>query len=1056
MTAAESDRGGDLFIVDNSDNDWKVVRYLRDWSDLSERMDIATGYFEIGALLALHEKWQTVDQIRVLMGDEVSRRTKKLFAEGLAQVTERLDDSLEAEKERNDFLTGVPAIAEAIRSGQISCRVYRKDKFHAKAYITHARQRVIGSSALVGSSNFTFPGLSKNVELNVQITGQPVTALQEWYERHWEEAEDVTPEILRTIERHIAAYSPFEVYAKSLQEFFRGHEMTVGEWEVAGAENDGSRVYPVLDQYQKEGYQALMKIARQYGGAFLCDGVGLGKTFIGLMVIERLIRERKRVALLVPKAVREAVWERNLKRYLPHLAGDFSNLVVYSHTDLGRGGDFPARFERIKEMADAIVIDEAHHFRNPGTRGLGEKRPSRYWQLYDLIDGTDSKKEMFFLTATPINNSLHDFRHMMELFTRHEEDYFGNTLGIHSLRGHFIGLDRHLRGSVQLELDDIDSTSTAALLAEAGEMLWGTELFRTLVVQRSRAYVKKSQEQEGGASAIFPEREPPRVAEYSVRKTYGKLLDLLEQAFEKQQPLFSLALYYPLAYYIGPDESIDPLKQGRQKQVVSLIRTQFLKRFESSAHAFERSCDRLLLKLLAWAEVHSETQSEQNRLDRWKLQNADLIKYVQTRQLDLWGAEDEEDLDDDFVITDEMLEDVEHLSRDEYRVEEILAETFLDLEQVARFIDELGKFESKHDDKLKALVRLVQTDPVLSKHKLLIFSEFADTARYLKRELQAAGVQGVEQIDSGTKQDRAGVITRFAPYYNDSSTAVLSEAGAEPIRVLISTDVLSEGLNLQDATRLINYDLHWNPVRLMQRIGRVDRRMDPEIEAQIVADHPDQAELRGKIAFWNFLPPDDLENLLRLYQRVSHKTLTISRTVGIEGRQLLKPDDEYDPLKDFNAAYEGRTSLIEDLHLEYQQMQKDQPDLAERLDTLPGRVFSGKEHPQRGTRAVFFCYRIKRPDFSVVTEGDLEWTEEAGDTRWLLYLIEDGRILEEPRDIVDAIRSVPTTPRVTTGERELLSEIRAKVEKHIKNTHLKRLQAPIGVKPILKTWLELS
>src|SRR6266404_624466 len=206
----------EIFIVDNSESDWKVWSYLLEWCELSSSIDIATGYFEIGALLSLKDKWQSVDQIRILMGDEVSFRTKRAFAEGLKKIGQRLDQSLDSEKAQNDFLQGVPAIIDGIRAGKIQCRVYRKDKFHAKAYITHAKLEVVGSSALVGSSNFTYPGLTENIELNVQITGQPVKVLQEWYEEHWANADDVTQEILRVIERHIRAFTPFEVYAKSL------------------------------------------------------------------------------------------------------------------------------------------------------------------------------------------------------------------------------------------------------------------------------------------------------------------------------------------------------------------------------------------------------------------------------------------------------------------------------------------------------------------------------------------------------------------------------------------------------------------------------------------------------------------------------------------------------------------------------------------------------------------------------------------------------------------------------------------------------------------------
>lgn len=1038
--------GSELFIVDNSDEDWKVLDYLYDWCQLSKAIDIATGYFEIGALLALNKEWQKVDTIRILMGDEVSSRTKQVFEQGLLS---RLDNSIEDEKEKNDFLTGVPAIVEAIKAGKILCKIYRENKFHAKTYITHARQAVVGSFGLVGSSNFTYPGLINNVELNVQISGSQVKSLQDWYERYWLKAEDVSLDILRTIERHTHEYQPFEIYLKALQEFFRGHEITESEWEQSH-----SIMFPVLDQYQKEGYWSLAKIAKQYGGAFLCDGVGLGKTFIGLMLIERLImHDRKRVALFVPKAIRKDVWERDIRRYLPHLSGaDYSDLAIFNHTDLGREGEFPERFSRITEMADAIVIDEAHHFRNPGTKGTGEKQQSRYWKLFDLIESSHGAKQLYMLTATPINNKLDDLRHMIELFSRQKEEYFKSTLGIHSLRGHFVSMERELKKKTDTAITDDELLTTDT--TEAEKVLTSDNLFSALVVQRSRAYVKQSQLQEGGKVTSFPVRQAPKVADYSVRKTYGKLLDDVDKAFRKEQALFVLGIYYPLYYYKGPDTSIDPLIHGRQKQVVSLIRTQFLKRFESSASAFESSCDRLLLKLLAWATKHCESDSERRRLERWKEMHADLIGHVKQHQLELWGTdEDIEELEED-VITDEMMESIEHLSRDEYKIEEILNDTILDLDQITLFLGELNKFKPANDDKLQALVKLLKTDPVLKSQKVIIFSEFADTARYLKKQLQLAGFENVEQIDSGTKGDRGAVIRRFSPYYNGSSSA---ECGGKEIRILIATDILSEGLNLQDATRLINYDLHWNPVRLMQRIGRVDRRLNPEHESHILVDHPEQKPLRGTVAYWNFLPPQELEDLLKLFQLVSHKTLRISKTFGIEGRKLLTEKDHYDALKNFNEAYEGTTTLLEDMHLEYQRLVSENPGLAERLKLLPGRVFTGKEHPSKNTKAVFFCYRLPRLDLTAkAVDGEPPWTEEAGETKWYLYNLANDTITEEPADIANIIRSTPDTPRVCRIEQLTLTETRKKVEKHIKNTYFKRIQAPVGTKPILKAWMELS
>ncbi len=1039
-------KGRELFIVDNSVSGWTGIRYLEEWSGIAKTFDIATGYFEIGALLALDGKWQELDKIRILMGAETTHRTRKVLLEAVrTQALDRLDASIEDDKDANPFLRGVAGILDALKSGKIECRVYDKDKFHAKTYITHAKFEVVGSQALVGSSNFTLPGLTNNIELNVQIqSAREVAQLQEWFETHWEEASKVTDAVIDTISRHTRLYSPFDGYAKALQQFFRGHELTDTEWDESR-----SRMFQRLDRYQKEAYWALVKIARQHGGAFLCDGVGLGKTFVGLMLIERLVlHESKRVVLFAPKAAKEGVWEPHLRRWLPHIGGagsDFSNLVVFSHTDLGRKGDFPERFERIAELADAVVIDEAHHFRNTGRQGDPDKEiePSRYYRLFDLLGYADRPKTVFMLTATPINNRLSDFRHMAELFTRRDEAYFARTIGVNNLRAHFNQMEKVLRRRV-----GEGDTVTTEHLFEAEDILATDEIFKQLVVQRSRAYARESQMREHGTAASFPDRKDPQVAEYSIRKTYGQMLDLFEKAFAKENPLFTLPMNYPLHWYRGADKEIDSFEENRQKQVVGLIRTNFLKRFESSVVAFEISCERLLQKLLAFLEAHSESGSEAKRLGRWKAQNEDILGYSATRKLDFWEDEDEED--DEDIVPQEMLDAIELLDRAEYDVEEMMTETFLDLDQIVQFLKEARKFETKRDDKLQKLIRLLKSK-ALADRKVLIFTEFADTARYLKRCLDEAGVQGVEQVDSATNKNRADVIQRFAPYYNGLSSPELAEQGRTETRVLISTDVLSEGLNLQDASRMINYDIHWNPVRLMQRIGRADRRMNPEIEKQLIADHPDASDSRGKVWFWNFLPPDELNEILSLYTRVTQKTLLISSTLGIEGKKLLTSEDNYEALKEFNQAYEGTRTALENMHLEYQTLLQQDPGLEARLSSFPGTVFSGRKRQNKSARGVFFCYALPALD-----KEKNEFTEEAGTTRWYLYDLDSNRIFEEPGEIIGGIRSTTKTPRRCAIDEKTLLETRKHVEKHIKNSYMKRVDAPLGVKPKLSCWMELN
>ena len=1019
------------FIIDNSDSAQSVVDYLRGQASTARALDIASGYFEIGALLALDGVWQPLDQLRLLMGDEVSHRTRAAFEEALRALTSRLDDSLEAAKSDDDFLSGVPAIVDALRTRQIEARVYRAAKFHAKMYLTHPTNlNGAERSALVGSSNFTLPGLHQNVELNVHLN-QNVAQLQAWYDRHWDAADDVTPDVLRVIERHVREYAPFEVYIRALAAYFRSHELSVSEWETGS-----SKIYPILAHYQREGYHALMQIARRYNGALLCDGVGLGKTFVGLMVIERLLFERKRVALIVPKAARADVWEVKLRQYLPDVRGHFSNLVIYNHTDLTRGGDYLEAMQEIADKVDAIIIDEAHHFRN-----ISSERARR---LYSITEN----KQLFLLTATPVNNSLYDLMHLIEYFSRRKPDYFrAPPLAIHTLRGHFRQMEDALAGHMQAlngadgsEINEVDNVMAERVLSS-------DTLFQSLVVQRSRAYVKRSLQHEG--QALFPTREDPRVADYSLQKTYGRLLGKIEAAFDKERPLLNLSIYNPLAFYRRDKSDLDPFDTGRQSQVVALIRTLLLKRFESSIKAFEASCEDMALRLLWFIQLHNPQTAT-----RWENQHRALMNRI-TAHHEQRDMVHQDDTFDEDVVTEEQKGSAVRLDEREYDVTRIVLDTILDLDQLSDFLSELADFEPTHDDKMQRLIALLQTDSTLRDHKVLIFTEFKDTARYIAEQLRRAEIGPLMQIDSQSKDSVSTAIRAFSPYYNGGSSVELAADNVPEIRVLIATDILAEGLNLQDATCVINYDLHWNPVRLMQRIGRVDRRLDPLVEARLINDNPAEAAIRGTVKVWNFLPPADLNRVLSLYERVTHKTLRISKTFGIEGRKLLTPDDDYEALRDFNQTYEGITTPAEEMYLIYQELLAAYPDLFAQADGLPLRLFSGKaaypDELSAEARGVFFCYRLPAPDVTTA-----EWTTESGFTRWLLYNCVTGELEDDAARIHPIIACTPETPRRVVSALPALSDIRKRIDVHLHDVYLKKMQAPAGVKPILLAWLELS
>ena len=1019
-----------LYIVDNSNENKQVKKYLTEWCGISKQMDIATGYWEIGGLLALDGDWQKLDKIRIILGNEVTRRTLDVIEDFKAYF----DNGIDREKEKNEFLIGVPAILNAMISGKIECRVYSRSKFHAKAYITYFKdeykeQFISGMNlpdgyALVGSSNFTSAGLMKNIELNVQVSND-VEQLQEWYEEKWENGEDITQAVLDVIEKHCKEYSPYEVYLRSMYELFKTREKSVSEWE-----NHDSRVYKQLSQYQRDGYNNLVDIADKYKGAFLCDGVGLGKTFVGLMLIERfVIKEGKRVVLMVPAAARVSVWENSIKKYMPEILGGFLPFKIINHTDLTLDKNYDL-IEQIKDHADIILIDEAHHFRNRST--------NRYRKLYEII-GNGSQKKLFMLTATPINNSFLDLQHLIELFTQRREDYFSDApLGIHSLAGHFQKMENRLN---QITGTDVNET-----LDISDDIFKEDKLINELVVQRSRAYVKESLKAEETDSIKFPERQAPEVANYSMRKSYGDLIDHFVNSFNKidsrgrKYSLLSLPIYSPYesTYFIGDLSKVDPMKVGRQQQIVSLIRQLLLKRFESSIEAFKETCIKIYFRLERFLEEY-KSYGNIKFIDNQLNKQAEVIAYVNDYILNTIQTEIE-DFEDELPDYVWEVED-NNLTVEDFDIRAMLDDTVMDMEVLAEFINDMRKISPESDDKIRELKVLLTSDERLKNKKVIIFTEYRATAKYIERELEKAQFSDIYEIDGQTKGDRHEMIQRFAPYYNDKTSSQINRE----IRILIATDVLAEGLNLQDASCIINYELHWNPVRLMQRIGRIDRRRDATIEEKLLEDHPNLRPDRAKAYLWNFLPPKELEQLLSLYEKVSKKTLRISKTFGIEGKKLLTPDDDFDALKDFNSQYEGSTSGVEEMALAYQKLLSDNPGYLEAVQTMPKKIYSGKAASTK--KGYFFCYSLPSKN----AEG--KYTEESRIYRWYFY--DNGIISEQTYEIWKAIECETMEPRKMSITQEAFAEIRNEIKKYIRKNYLKQIVAPAGEDPVLITWMEL-
>jgi len=1013
-------------LVDNL-GDNTVLNALKQLLPFAQSLDVATGTFEIGSLLALDGLWQPLETVRVLMGDETTRRTRNELIESLKVQSEA---SIEAEKERDDVqaLTGLEAIRKALAAAKIVARIYTRAKFHAKAYYLPTIGQPV-DYALLGSSNFTEPGLTRNMELNLFTTDKTqIENLKAWYQKAWEEADLVNNELIKVIERHLKAFTPFEIWAKAIFEYFKGKETALTDWE-----RSQSVMYPILNKYQQDGYRQAREIANKWKGAFVCDGVGLGKTFIGLMLLEYHVSRGQQILLIVPKSAEKSVWLRNIDRYLrPHYQRALrQHLEIRRHTDFGRGGTISNQdLDYYRNYCDVVMIDEAHHFRTP--------HANRSKLLMSLLNPVSQngdapkEKRCYFLTATPINNSLLDLYHLINYVSRNRQDYFA-SLGVHNLRRYFSEEEKRLEGEIIGAQGELFADVQAA--SEEADLLRSDQLFKNLVIQRSRAYVQdaeRSEAQEQARTLLFPARQKPQVIDYSLKKVYAGLYTRLAAAFDKKDPLVTLAVYNREKFRRGEP---DPKLANRDRQVIGLIRTLMLKRLESSYKAFEASLEDLLRKMAQFVRL----QHEEKWL-AWKADHQTAWDSIEEHWNDR-HANDEKQADDeeenDFYANEF---DIQPLDSEEYKVEEMLPVVLEDMGLLVKLLSGVyNNLSPQTDDKLQQLIKALQEDEQLRDSKVVIFTEFKDTARYLWRQLRGQGFADVDELDSTREANREQVIKRFAPFYN-CSPEERSQFVENQIRVLVSTDVLSEGLNLQDSNLIVNYDLHWNPVRLMQRIGRVDRRLDSDTERAMGRDSTQPL----KVYVYNFLPPGELEELLRLFKRVTGKLLRISKTLGIEA-PVLTPDEEYGALKLFNERYLKTKSTDEILKEELDKIGEEHPGLLEELAAFPNRAFSGKGS-ETGTKGLFCAYRF--PSLKPEAQGELRWYFRVADT---------GEVLDAARldEIANAIRSSFDDKRTLAASTDDLKAWRKEIEQQKVRPYLRDLNAPQGENAKLVCWMEV-
>ncbi|MBX0331292.1 hypothetical protein K2Z83_26945, partial [Oscillochloris sp. ZM17-4] len=613
--------------------------------------------------------------------------------------------------------------------------------------------------------------------------------------------------------------------------------------------------------------------------------------------------------------------------------------TIVGMEELGRA-DYPV--SRYSDV-EFVLVDESHNFRNP--------QAQRYQNLSRILASGEPKR-VALLTATPINNSLWDLYHQIALWTRGNDGYFREA-GIRSLRQYF----KEAEGQ-----------------GGAGGMLFN--LLEEVVIRRTRAFVQEhyGEVMISDQPLRFPRRAPLKTIRYSLGATYDGLFAQITSAIEELE----LPGYNPEGYLVTPAAS-DKLRAMTNGGIVGLLKTTLLKRFESSVVAFRRSVHRLRdFQEQFWEQIQA------GRL---------LHSGAHRRILRL-------EEDDDPVGLDAMLESLESIDPARYRMADIAKHVWHDLILLDAIIARIDPLGTAEDAKLHAFLDELRG---MEGQKVIVFSYYRDTARYIYEQVAAdpalAGRRAVVLSSDTPPRERQRLIERFAPASNKAQAAVAPD---EELDLLIATDVLSEGQNLQDAGRLINYDLHWNPTRMIQRNGRIDRLGNPHAEIQIA----------------NIFPADDLEVLLRLVERIQTRLSAINETIGLDASVLgeLVTPRTFNTLRELAAgddsslAYWGQVSELAGNELMRQQLLAYLRQYGEALvRDLPGGIHSSLRRGQR--QGVFAYYRYHDRHF------------------WRFYDTRQGYASDNRFEIHELIRAAPSEARaedwLAPAEHERILELLA-------------------------------
>lgn len=878
-------------IIDN--RDVKFIDEFRKYCDSTKELKVAVGYLYLSGFDLVKESLRDIENIRIVMGAETDIETAEAIELGYkSRISKVIQNDLSLIT-NPDQGTALAELHDLIKNGKVEVKVYVKGKFHAKVYIFEGATKRIGSVAILGSSNFSRAGLGAdnaivNTELNsIHKDSQDLNIIRPWFEKIWIEADSFQLELLHIIEssqpyirlvKQDRSYvSPKELF-KTLTYEFMNHDV--------------APLRDILAEFQKIGILNAKEKIRDLNGCIISDSVGLGKTLIGCGLIQDFQREGNNILLITPASIKDN-WIREMNRRDQNGNRAFEidlndnrlkilTITEISRLDLANESDFQI-LQELKSKYSVIVIDEAHRFRNAGRFDLQTNSYSGNKNYANIQELRTTDKKYVMLTATPLNNSIQDLANILSLFTNptllknknhllefsHFEEYYKTLKRIQrrtdenasdsELTELKFRLNDHLQGII-LILEEVMILRTRSDISQR---------YPNLIINGKKVTFDLAQ--------IFPQ-------EYEFPRTYLPIYDNISE--------FLLNLNVP---------HITLLNESSGQTLTGLYKILLFKRLESSIFSFVESLGKLRNKEVEFLEEIRLYGLKETKIRR---------RHASTKSI--------LDLDGDSELTDWIDEQRNNAQdNDKQDVEQLILDDLKSIDNfLNKFIPSIKKKDPYEYDDPK-LLKLIKILDSVNNQKAVIFTQYIDTVDYLYNNLQKYAISKKIEIDSvvgqelddknsiGTNRPKERKIKLFAPTANDYK---LGDDEKE-IDLLITTDALSEGVNLQDCSNIINYDLPWNPMRIVQRIGRVDRIGSSK-----------------RVTAYNIFPDKDLDTLLDLLGKLATKIKNIAAIIGKEN-YILSEEEQINPhtigekIKEISkidnfAKYESvaQNSLLKGIH----------------------------------------------------------------------------------------------------------------------------------------------